>query len=758
MTNPTRPDVGALKAALLEDLRAHSPKVDVALVAEAFDFSHAAHGEQVRKSGVPYISHPVAAVHILVDLLDVHLDTPIAVAALLHDVVEDTSVSLPDLEKRFGPEVGSLVDGVTKISGFHFDSARREQAENFRKMLLSMSRDLRVIFIKLADRLHNMRTLEYLGQEKAQRIARETRDIYAPLAHRLGIARIKRELEDLALKTLDPPAYRDLAERVAARREHRESVLKRLEEPLVARLAEAGIEADVSSRPKHFASIHEKMKSASRAFDQIFDLLGLRIVTVDKSDCYRVLGVVHDLWIPVQDRFKDYIATPKSNLYQSLHTTVIVPGGDMVEIQIRTREMHRTAESGVAAHYVYKGGELDPHLDARLGGFVSQTADWQTTASDEDYMEFLQTALYQDEVFVYTPRRELKRLPKGATPLDFAFLIHTEVGFHCVGARVNGVLVPLRHELVNGDTVEVMTSPSARPHTDWLKIVKTPSARSKIRHWLRDQFRSDAVTMGKEMLERELKKLRAADRVGEDELMDAAQAVGLSDVESLYAHLGQGTRSLTTIVRRLVPEAGKEGPLDRLRNASAEMLRNLTRGKGHGVRLHGLDNVLLHFARCCQPVPGDRVVGIVTQGRGVSVHQADCANTFDDRVPAERRVEVTWDTRPDEVFPVRLVVYGSDRQGMLADITKTIAALKVNIRSAGMASEDKTARGVFLVEVPNLRKLTETLQAIQRVKGVARVERQQAPRLSTPRDGRGARPGRGRDRDGGSANGPTERA
>src|SRR5688572_21131518 len=764
MSSTSEHDLLALKQGLLDDLRQHSPKVDLERVAQAFDFSSEAHGPQLRKSGVPYISHPVAAVHILIDLLESHLDTAIVIAALLHDTVEDTSVTLDQVTSRFGAEVASLVDGVTKISGFHFDSATNQQAENFRKMLLSMARDLRVIFIKLADRLHNMRTLEYLGADKAQRIARETRDIYAPLAHRLGIARIKRELEDLAFKTLDPAAYRDLTERVAVRREHREALLVRLEEPLLERLSASGIEADVSSRPKHFASIHQKMKSAQRAFDQIHDLLGLRIVTVDKGDCYQALGVVHDLWIPVQDRFKDYIATPKSNLYQSLHTTVIVPGGDMVEIQIRTREMHHTAESGVAAHYVYKGGVMDPHLDARLGGFVSQTADWQESASDDEYMEFLQTALYQDEVFVYTPRRELKRLPKGATPLDFAFLIHTEVGSRCVGARVNGSLVPLRHELINGDTVEVLTSPSARPHADWLKIVRTPSARSKIRHWLRDQFREDSIALGKEMLERELKKLRLGDRVGEEELLDAAQGVGLPDVESLYAHLGQGTRSLTTIVRRLNPESDREGPLERFRNASAEVLRNLTRQKGHGVRLHGLDNVMLHFARCCQPVPGDRVVGIVTQGRGVSVHQADCPNTFDDRVPPERRVDVEWDTRPEEVFPVRLLVYGSDRPGMLADITKVIAALKVNIRSAGMASEDKTARGVFLVEVPNLRKLGETTQAIQRVKGVSRVERQQVTG-SKAGDGTNGhkrerrRPGKaGEDGGGAAAEGPGRRS
>jgi GTP pyrophosphokinase len=732
------PTIATLKTELLEELRARSPKVDLARVAEAFDFSRAAHGDQLRKSGVPYVSHPVATVHILVELLDVHLDSAIACAALLHDTVEDTHVTLADVKSRYGEEVAQLVDGVTKISGLSFDSARSEQAENFRKMLLSMARDLRVIFIKLADRLHNMRTLEYLAPEKAQRIARETRDIYAPLAHRLGIARIKREFEDLALKTLDPGAYRELAEHVALRREHRESTLKRLEEPLIEQLAAAGVKAEISSRPKHFYSIHLKMKSSGRSFDQIYDLMGLRIVTESKGDCYQALGVVHDLWIPVQDRFKDYIATPKSNLYQSLHTTVIVPGGDMVEIQIRTREMHRTAESGVAAHYVYKGGALDPDLDAKLGGFVGQTADWQSTASDEEYMEFLQTALYQDEVFVYTPRRELKRLPKGSTPLDFAFLIHSEVGFHCVGARVNGALVPLRHALANGDTVEVITSPSARPHTDWLKIVRTPSARAKIRHWLRAQYREDAVALGKEMLDREIKKLRLA--IDDNQLKAAAHEAGLPDIDSLYAKLGQGTLSLTSFMRRLAPEPGKEGALERFTKAGAEVLRNLTRQKGHGVRLHGLDNVLLHFARCCQPVPGDPVIGVVTQGRGVSVHQAECPNTFPDRVPPERRVDVEWSTRPDEVFPVRLIVYGSDRPGILADITKVIGALKVNIRSAGMASEDKTARGVFLVEVPNLRKLEETLSAIQRVKGVARVERQQQTGgREKGRDGRGRR-------------------
>ncbi len=715
-SDPRHPE---LRATLLAALDERSPRVDRGRVAACFDFAAEAHQGQARESGEPYVSHSVAVALILVDLLEALLDTPLVCAALLHDVVEDTPVTAADVEKRFGKEVAGLVEGVTKLSKMHFERREAAQAENFRRMLLSMAQDLRVIFIKLADRLHNMRTIEALRPEKQHRIALESRDIYAPLAHRLGMASIKRNLEDLSLKVLDPEAYESLTRRVQAKREEREAFIEGVRRRLEDGLRAAGIRAEVTGRPKHFYSIYSKMQA--RDFETIYDLFGLRIITHTRNDCYRALGVVHDLFTPVADRFKDYIATPKSNLYQSLHTTVLTEDGEMVEVQIRTRDMHRTAETGVAAHYVYKqGGRLDEELDAKLGGFVAQTADWQRATADDEYMDLLRTALYQEEVFVYTPRRELKRLPKGATPLDFAFLIHTQVGQHTVGARVNGELVPLRHELRNGDTVEIITSPHAQPNEDWLKILRTAGARSKVRHWLRQQRRDDSITLGREMLDRELKRERQP--LDPARLEQVVRGLGLSHADELYAQLGEGQLSLRQVVRKLVPE--KEGFAERLAKGPLEAL-GLGRKPTGGVRIQGLDNVMLNFARCCQPVPGDRVVGIVTLGRGVSVHRVDCPNTFSDRTPPERKVAVEWDTRIGETFPVRLVVYGNDRTSLLADIAKTIATTQVNIRTAGMASEDRTARGVFVVEVPHLGKLQQVMEAIRKVKGVTRVERRQ---------------------------------
>ncbi len=709
-----------LRAALLAALDERGSKVDRDRVAACYDFAAAAHGPQKRRSGEPHMAHTVAVALLLVDLLEARADTPIVCAALLHDVVEDTPVTIEDVEKKFGREVATLVEGVTKLSGLHFERREAAQAENFRKMLISMARDLRVIFIKLADRLHNMRTIEFLPPEKIQRIAMETRDIYAPLAHRLGMARIKRELEDLSLKVLEPAAYDDLSQRVQAKREEREAFLEQVRARLEEGLKASGVKAEVSGRPKHFFSIHTKMYSG-RDFEDIYDLFGLRIITHTRNDCYRALGVVHDRFTPVADRFKDYIATPKSNLYQSLHTTVLTEDGRMVEVQIRTREMHRTAETGVAAHYVYKqGGSVDEELDAKLGHFVAQTADWQGTATDDEYMDYLRTALYQEEVFCYTPRRELKRLAKGATALDFAFAVHTQVGEHTVGARANGELVPLRYELRNGDTIEIITSPQAKPHEDWLQILRTAGARGKVRHWMRQRRHQDSVDLGREMLERELKRARVTPT--ETALEDVARGLGMPDLEHLFARLGEGQLSLTQVVRKFLPE--KEGLAERFAKGPLEALGITKRATG-GVRIQGLDNVMMTFARCCQPVPGDRVVGIVTLGRGVSVHRQDCPNTFSRQVSAERKVNVEWDARAGETFPVRLVIYGQDRQSLLADIAKAIAGIGVNIRTAGLASEDKTARGVFVVEVPHLAKLQQVIEAVRAVRGVTRVERRQ---------------------------------
>jgi guanosine-3',5'-bis(diphosphate) 3'-pyrophosphohydrolase len=714
-------DLDALRAELLAKIENECPQVDVARVGDAYDLARRAHDGQVRSSGAPYLTHTVSTCHNVVDLLGSHLDASVACAALLHDAVEDTEVTLGEIESGFGAEVASLVDSVTKISGFHFYSQESEQAENFRKMLLSMAQDLRVIFIKLCDRLHNMQTVEFLSKERGERMARESRDIYAPLAHRLGIAYIKRELEDLALKTLDPAGYRNLVALVAQRRDEREKFLGELIEVMRRPLKETGVHPEIQARPKHFYSIYQKM-NATGGFENIYDLYGVRIITRSKAECYQALGVVHDLWSPVQGRFKDYVATPKSNLYQSLHTTVAVPGGEMVEIQIRTREMHQTAETGVAAHYIYKqGGKVEEELDRRLGGFVSGTADWQRTASDDEYIDFLRSALYQEEVFAYTPKQELRRLPRGSTPLDFAYLIHTQVGHRCVGAKVNGSIVSLRYEIQNGDAIEVITSPAARPHQDWLSIVKTTGARSKIRHWLRDQHRADAISLGREMLSREIKR-RQIKEVTDARLQELARDLDLADLDTLYSRLGQGTLALGHLVRKLKPE--DEGLAEKFRRGTLDALRHVTGRPARGVSIQGIDNVLLRFAKCCQPVPGDPVTGVITQGRGITVHHRECPNTFDDNVAPERRTDVEWSVRPEDTFPVRLLVYGSDRPSLLADIAKAIAAVKVNIRSAGMAEEDQRVRGVFVIEVHDLRRLHEVMRAVRRLKGVTGVERQ----------------------------------
>jgi len=709
-----------LRAALVSALAERAPRVDRDRVGACFDYAAAAHGPQLRKSGQPFISHSVEVCRILADLLETRMETTLACAALLHDVVEDTTVTPAELEKHWGKEVASLVEGVTKLSSMHFDSREAAQAENFRKMLLSMSRDLRVIFIKLADRLHNMRTIEFLPAAKVQRIATETREIYAPLAHRLGMAGIKRELEDLSLKVLDPAAYAELATLIQTKRREREAFLARLIEQLRDALKAAGLKVEVNGRPKHFFSIYSKMQSG-RTFAEVKDLFGVRIITHTRNDCYRALGVVHDLFRPVADRFKDYIATPKYNLYQSLHTTVVTELGEMVEVQIRTWEMHRVAETGVAAHYVYKtGGNVDEELDERLGGFVTQLVGLQRESDDGEYMDFLRTSLHQEEVFVYTPRRELKRLPKGATPLDFAFLIHTEVGQHTVGARVNGELVPLRYGLRNGDTVEIITSPQARPHDDWLKIARTANARGKIRHWLREQRHDDSVALGRDMVERELKRLRL--RLEDAVLAEVVKEQGCEDEDTLFARIAEGQVSLSALTRKLEPP--KEGLAERLARGPLEAL-GIGRKPAGGVRIQGIDNVMVNYARCCQPVPGDPVVGLITIGRGVSLHRQDCPNTFGNRIPTERRVAVEWAARSGDTFPVRLVITGADRPSLLADIAKVISAIGVNIRTAGMGTEDRIVRGVFVVEVPHLAKLQEVISAIRRLPGVQRVERRQ---------------------------------
>jgi len=717
---------------LLDALKRTGRAINSDTVRAAYDFAVKAHGTQVRLSGEPYVTHCLAVATILADLLGPGADETLVQAAMLHDVVEDTEVSLKDVERAFGREVAALVDGVSKISGLHFDRPEREQAENFRKMLFSMARDLRVILIKLADRLHNMRTLQALEAPRADRIARETREIYAPLAHRLGIARIKWELEDLSLKYLDPQAYQEIRQKVALKREEREGLVAAVMQPVRERLLSLGIKADVVGRPKHLDSIYRKMKAQDRLFEEIFDLLGVRVLTQDNADCYRVLGVVHDLFTPVHERFKDYIATPKTNMYQSLHTTVVAPGGLMVEFQIRTQEMHQVAELGVAAHYRYKEGghRSDSEVLGKLAPML-RNLDWQSNAGDPDeFMEFLKTSLYQDEVFVFTPRGDLRRLPRGSTPIDFAFQIHTEVGHHCVGAKVNGRIVPLRYELRSGDSVQIITSPAGKPNRDWLKVVRSTAARTKIRHWLKISEQADSVALGREMIERELRRRRLAPPPSVS-IEDLARAMGYEDLPGLHAAVGSGTVSVAHVLTRWFP--GGIGPVQRIKEASLETFRAITGRPGRGVRIQGVDNLMVSYAKCCQPVPGDPVVGIVTRGRGVTVHRTDCPNTFDGRVAPERRVMVDWGEAADGSFSVKLSIYGVDRKSLLADIAKAIATTNTNIRTAGIKASDRNARGAFVVEVRDLAHLRLVMKAVEQVDGVEGVEREQV--FGKPRGG-----------------------
>jgi GTP pyrophosphokinase len=714
--------IPVLREKLFEELAKYRPETDLGPVEKADRFAETAHGEQRRESGLPYYTHCLHVALILLGLLRQRVDLTIVAAALLHDVVEDNpKLSSKDLEKTFGSEISQLVDGVTKLGGIPFKNPESAQSENFRKMFLSMARDIRVILVKLADRLHNMRTLEHLPPAKQRRIASETREIYAPLAHRLGIARFKWELEDLSFKYLEPEAYRSISEKVSLKREEREALVNELKNPIQRKLEEAGIKATLQGRPKSFFSIHQKLIRLGGSYEEIHDLFGLRVIVTTRDDCYRVLGILHDAYVPVADRFKDYIATPKSNMYQSLHTTVIGPDGKRVEIQIRTQQMHQTSEIGIAAHYQYKeGGRRDEKLEKQLEDIIiERTTEWQEDADDPQmFMEFLRASLYQDEVFVFTPKGKLVRLPAGATPVDFAYAIHTEVGNKTAGSRVNNRLAPLRHELKSGDVVEIITSPHGRPSEEWLSFAASSRTKAKVRRWLQQQYREDAITLGRDLLVRELRKRRI--RKPRDKALDrVAEEFGLRDGLILLAKIGDGHLSAEKVIGRLgdgkaavpppAPKKIEEPP--QVRKASA------------GVRIQSVDNLLVRLAKCCQPIAGDEVVGIITRGRGVSVHRVGCVNTFDGKVEPERKVDLSWNLEEDQLFLVGLTVRGSERAGLLADVATAVAKTKTNIRKAMMGHRDDDARGEFVLEVGNVRKLEKVIQAIRKVRGVTGVER-----------------------------------
>ena len=702
-------------------LERHAERLDLELIDRALRFSASAHRGQKRMSGEEFVSHSIAVATILIGQF---LDSTSIAAALLHDVVEDADVRGEEIAQEFGPEVAGLVDGLTKIAHLTFRSTAEEQVENYRKLLLSIAKDARVIIIKLADRLHNMRTLEHLPAEKRARIATETREIYAPLAHRFGMAGVKAELEDLAFKFLEPEEYQSLAGQVAGKRTEREAMIAALQTPLVSELRQAGIaEVEVAGRPKHLWSIWQKMRKRNTPFEAIYDMMALRVIVRTVPDCYHVLGVIHHNWTPLQERFKDYIANPKSNGYQSLHTTIFGPNGQLYEVQIRTHEMHRTAEYGIAAHWLYKTKQVRPdELDQHFGWFRQLLELQQDTHSPEEFLEFLKVDLYQDEIFVFTPQGDVKRLPKGATAIDFAFHVHTEVGTRCQGSKINGRIAPLHRELKNGDTVEILTSPQARPSRDWLQHVQTGRARHKIKQWIRHEEETVSSQLGREILSREVKRRRLG-ALEDAALTRAAGALGMADRIGLEAAVGRGDLPIGQVIRALYPDLPDDELAEPKPTVFGRMLNRIRLGRG--IKIQGVDGLLVRYAQCCQPVPGDPVVGYVTQGRGISIHRSDCPNLLT-LSAGDRRVEIDWQEQEGESFSVRLVVNAEDRRGLYADILQAISATGTNIRGADLHTKDGGAFGTVFVEVDNLPHLAKVLKAVRRVKGVSSVDRREA--------------------------------
>ncbi len=707
---------------LIDEIPKYQPGADLDVVKRAYSFSELSHQGQQRASGEPYLSHPLEVAGLLVNF---KMDVTTVTAGLLHDVLEDTRATKDDLTREFGAEIADLVDGVTKIGKLAFSSREERQAENFRKMLVAMARDIRVLMIKLADRLHNMRTLDYLSPDRGRQVAQETLDIYAPLAHRLGMAKVKAELEDLALRCLHPEEYADLQRRVAKRRLEREAEINQVIAILEKKLGEVGIESQIRGRPKHFYSIFKKMNDQGREFDEIYDLTAVRVITQTVRDCYGALGVIHSLWKPVPGRFKDFIAMPKVNMYQSLHTTVIGPKGDPVEIQIRTRDMHRVAEEGIAAHWLYKEKKTDKDKFDQSLVWLRQLMEWQQELKDpREFMESVRVDLFPDEVYVFTPKGDVKALPEGSTPIDFAFAVHTQVGTRCVGAKVNGKLVPLRYTLRQGDIVEIITSPTQHPSRDWLKIVKSSRARSKINQWLKTEERARSLSLGRELFEREARKYRLspATLLGSEEVKKVLTDLGFPSVDDLLASIGYGKTGIHQVLAKLAPTVISEE--ERAQEAKAQKAARPTKAEG-GVKIRGVEDLLVRFAKCCTPVHGDPIVGFITRGRGLTVHTRDCHTVTQGLLDKERVVGVEWDVAEPATRPVKIAVYiGRDRPGLLAEISAAISGRQGNITRAEITvTEDRKGLNHFVVEVADLQQLQQIMEAIGEVKDVMKVER-----------------------------------
>lgn len=705
---------------IIEKVNSYLPEADVEVIKRAYVYSAKVHTGQKRVSGEPYLSHPLEVAGILADI---KLDVASVATGLLHDTIEDTLTKLEEIEALFGKEVAFLVDGVTKISQLPFTSKIEEQAENFRKLILATAKDIRVVLVKLADRLHNMRTLEYLPEERRKRIAKETFDIYAPLAHRLGIYWMRTELEDLSFQFLNPEEYENLSKLISKKKKEWERYVEEVKTILGEKLMEFGIKAEITGRFKHIYGIYNKMRTQNIEFDQVHDVIAFRIITSSLRECYEALGAVHSAWKPVHGRFKDYIALPKGNGYQSLHTTVIGPFGERMEIQIRTQRMHEVAEYGIAAHWKYKEGRIESAESDKIYAGLRQLLEWKDIKDPTEFLEAVKGELIPNMVYVFTPKGDLKELPNGATPVDFAYSIHTEIGNRCTRARVNGRLVPLDYVLRSGDTVEIVTSTDRQPSRDWLKFVVTSRAKTKIRSWLRTEEREQSRVVGRSICERKFKQYRLdfQKMLKADELKGALGELGFKDIDEFYLAVGFGKVSVMELLRRVLPKEKIENLPER-ESRLERIIRTLTRSTKSGVLVKGYDDVMIRFANCCTPLPGEGIVGYITRGRGITIHNQDCSQLLD--VDPARKIEVEWDKNFKGPRPARIEVICADRPGMLSSITRSIASSEVNISKAEIHStDDDRAIGTFEVAVSDLGQLEGVMKSIKKVKGVISVER-----------------------------------
>src|SRR5271170_1688839 len=707
---------------LMDKMRKNRAGDDIELLRRAYDFAADRHADQTRASGEPYLSHPLEVAHILADM---KFDATTLCAALLHDVVEDTKVPLDRLSEMFGPEGARLVEGTTKISRLDFLAPEARQAENVRKMILAMVNDVRVVMIKLADRLHNMRTLQFLEPERQQRIARETIDIYAPIANRLGMGLIRGELEDLAFSYLEAAAYIELQKRVASKQKVYDRFLTDVQKSIREKMVASGIPAEVEGRVKRLFSLHLKIESQQRSLDQVYDLLAVRVITDNVKNCYAALGVVHQIWRPVPGRFKDYIAMPRPNLYQSLHTTVI-HAGQPFEVQIRTQEMHRIADQGVAAHWKYKDGPAGSPADDQRIIWMRQLIEWvQEMQEPSEFLSTLRVDLYPEEVYTFTPKGRVVVLPRGATPVDFAYAVHTEVGHQCAGAKVNGQIVPLRHHIANGDVVEVMTQKGHSPSRDWLGFVETSRARSKIKHWINLHEREEATEVGRRLFEREARQAGISlKQITDESLTKVAAEYGCGRIDDLYAELGYGKWSARQVLTKATGQAPAEQPTEQ--KPQPKLVSTFKRMLGmndNAIVVRGHDDLMVFRSKCCNPIPGDDIVGYITRGRGIAVHSNACPNVQKLLYEAERRIPVEWGSSTDAMFSVRLRIRTEDRPGMLADITTVISDAGANIRTFESGGEDLHARVEVALDIQNRKQLERILTSIKKIPGIFGIER-----------------------------------